>query len=1693
MERTPRFPVSCFSKRLYRSWGFFVVLTAFLANSFGPLPLAQAQEFRLPAPGVMVRLSPEFNPPILKGLKVHPNNPFRFDFILDKGDSSVPLKPEATKLIKYFLSSLTIPEKDLWVNLSPYEKNRIIPQSFGLTEMGRDLLAEDYMLKQITASLIYPEDEIGKKFWKRIYEEAAKKFGTTNIPVNTFNKVWIVPEKAVVYENSKAGTAYVVEAKLKVMLEEDYLSLSHHVIPAKGRIDRHSQLLAGIQNTSALGSQIVREIVIPELTKEINQNKNFAQLRQVYNSLILATWYKKKIKDSILAQVYEDKKKVAGVGYKNSINIEAIYQRYLQAFKKGAYNYIKEEQDPLTQQVIPRKYFSGGAAFNNKAMLVAMKFTTQMPKSQTGLQEIDINLAMAHQEGFIRTRHDHPSWENQAQQFHDLYGESHAKEAYLLYGTNYDIRQGDVRILASILNAHHIFPKPGGTLVVAGFGSRLSELPMLQKLFQASRVLGVDWMQSVIDRADIYLRQQDVSPDVFGLYHEDVRDMHSFIKDDSVDVFFAQLITEHDYSRESEKLNEILRILKPGGVAFLGGCGADFAKDIPPGLEVKVINSGRSIILYKAGKRGAESQAMSAPVPAQNKVAKSPQARKAQAKPGDKAMVELIDKRLKRAAEAEQVAVLNYHPDIPGTREALIAMLGFLGQSYYEVTKENLATTLKRGDGRWLNVVVAPDDLPFASDEQREAFLNLIHVQAGKEVSLETIGDVSRYQDKDLTVFSRKLRDNLTDLYSIEGFRFMVRKLIQKRGDKRDDAHLKLAVFDIDHLGSINSIWGHDQGNKVVVGTSGVFESVVRPDEIIAHLHGGDEFAILTEGSEDRPQQILKAIREKMHQFLPYTREKVIEQLKSKRLENDKDDAYDGMIYQLALQNPQKGKNPAVIESVLKRKFKSLKQIVVELEQPESPYKFEGPRLTYSMGVVDFDENETTKLPRDRVGIRKLVDSLYAQADEHLLVAKSKGRDRVWEEPYRDSAMVMNSSQASDRAMAQEHEATAQELGWFFMNHDLFLTFPVFSNHAKTNKVKRGIYLPHDEVKKLLGIVKKSSLSKYEGSGTVLDANNRNIWEEISVPANKEEGIAPSADEIEVRLKPDIIITESDFRGMVKNGGDFDHIAAIVKQVQDRKLKAVTRGPGMVDFFWKPGQEYKWTMITKEPVDQVSVVPSGEYDQINFEDFVTVGDKKNYKIWVEGGSVMFQVYNKDGSVPLKNIVKAKVMKLKSAEGTFFDINDKESVWEQGDSPEEMHLKPHFFIDAKLKDESRKLARMPGKEHYDSLEDAARKILKGNDVIEFLKILKEAQEEMEVKRLPWQGFYVEEKAFRFHVQEREKGKYTLYFRSLKASPTLRWKAVPVDPLILGAFQNAGDKKKSFGFVDTIKGLAVLMAGDAPGLRDGFQVLTEELSNKEAREIANDTQEGLRFFLQKSVIKAWGAIIEHTMNRNYVYDSAKHHPDIMAAAYGKDEKGHPIIIVVYTGAGNLYELRHKTHSHSEVLTLLNIQENRLGIKVSLVKDLREGDSVIMMSGRGELEEGVAFHDDDDDTPEGIAQTYLPSDIRQIKKNPGILVFRIVNAAMSSANILAGRNIKTRPSARVGLKGQVRRQLKNGGIDLTPARMDLQTKVVDSRFRGNDKGIQFHLDPAMLAQLQNAPGFVPVIINIQPLNDLKAFLAG
>ena len=73
-----------------------------------------------------------------------------------------------------------------------------------------------------------------------------------------------------------------------------------------------------------------------------------------------ATWYKKNLKESLFDQVYINKNKVNGIEFEDKEVKQKIYDRYVEAFEKGVYNYIKEDIDSATQEMIPRKYFSGG-------------------------------------------------------------------------------------------------------------------------------------------------------------------------------------------------------------------------------------------------------------------------------------------------------------------------------------------------------------------------------------------------------------------------------------------------------------------------------------------------------------------------------------------------------------------------------------------------------------------------------------------------------------------------------------------------------------------------------------------------------------------------------------------------------------------------------------------------------------------------------------------------------------------------------------------------------------------------------------------------------------------------------------------------------------------------------------------------------------------------------------------------------------------------------------------------------------------------------------------------------------------------------------------------------------------------------------------------------------------------------------
>lgn len=365
----------------------------------------------LPEPGKMVNLSMAYNPAIIKGVTVNKDNPFLFDFIVDPGQDALQgdaLKQEGEKQIRYFLAALTVPAKDLWVNLSPYEKDRTINEALGQTDMGRDLLAQDYILKQLTASLIYPEKELGKTFWNKVYAKTQAKFGDVQIPVNTFNKVWIMADQAEVYEHNQ--TAFVTKSHLKVLLDTDYLAQQKNeklspqndkLSPPKSFIGGPGKAVSGFpiqalgNDKENISSQIIREVILPELEREVNEGKNFAPLRQIFNSIILAGWYKNNLQSSLLNQTYADKSTVNGIDLADQKIKEKIYNRYLEAYKKGVFNYVKEDATDKT----PRKYFSGGvdaAMAGNPTIVKVMTSDAAMAIQGTTLfQKISAGLSNA--------------------------------------------------------------------------------------------------------------------------------------------------------------------------------------------------------------------------------------------------------------------------------------------------------------------------------------------------------------------------------------------------------------------------------------------------------------------------------------------------------------------------------------------------------------------------------------------------------------------------------------------------------------------------------------------------------------------------------------------------------------------------------------------------------------------------------------------------------------------------------------------------------------------------------------------------------------------------------------------------------------------------------------------------------------------------------------------------------------------------------------------------------------------------------------------------------------------------------------------------------------------------------------------------------------------------------------------------
>ncbi len=303
-----------------------------------------------------------------------------FQVLLDKADekdlNDAQVQEKTQELMKYFRIGLSLPNEKFWVNLRPDAPEQIIDPELEKTDIGKVMLEADLQLKKDTSSLTSPQTKEGKEYWDKLYKRAGELFGNENITIPTITRPWIVPGEIIVRES--ANGAYIYKAALKVMLEEDYLRGTKEV-RHKALADARQSSVAGERRVTTIdysfndprlkelneySTQLIRELIIPNLTKEVNRAKRYSALRQVYYSLILARWFKERFSSQSTAQGNNhvkliDSRDLTNLTSKESWDKITYFSQYKDSFNKGEYNLSETVRTPSGQVI--RRYVSGGA------------------------------------------------------------------------------------------------------------------------------------------------------------------------------------------------------------------------------------------------------------------------------------------------------------------------------------------------------------------------------------------------------------------------------------------------------------------------------------------------------------------------------------------------------------------------------------------------------------------------------------------------------------------------------------------------------------------------------------------------------------------------------------------------------------------------------------------------------------------------------------------------------------------------------------------------------------------------------------------------------------------------------------------------------------------------------------------------------------------------------------------------------------------------------------------------------------------------------------------------------------------------------------------------------------------------------------------------------------------------------------
>lgn len=197
---------------------------------------------------------------------------------------------------------------------------------------------------------------------------------------NSLNRVWIVPEKVKLSENDY--TVIVDSSTLNVLMEQDY----------------YQNAISSPTNQQSI--KAFKDHILPTLKQQVNESLHFSELRQIHNSVILATWFKNKFKNSFYKNHFNSNL-LNGLDYNSSELKQQIHKLYVQSYENGLYDKISKSSDSNLR----KRYFSGGiissSSINNFDISPNLASSVWDEMLSEKIKSVDVQLKAAYDKKFV--------------------------------------------------------------------------------------------------------------------------------------------------------------------------------------------------------------------------------------------------------------------------------------------------------------------------------------------------------------------------------------------------------------------------------------------------------------------------------------------------------------------------------------------------------------------------------------------------------------------------------------------------------------------------------------------------------------------------------------------------------------------------------------------------------------------------------------------------------------------------------------------------------------------------------------------------------------------------------------------------------------------------------------------------------------------------------------------------------------------------------------------------------------------------------------------------------------------------------------------------------------------------------------------------------------------------------------------